>query len=154
MNAHLEAEIRGKSEQPNLNTEFRTSPSFVEFNSNRVKNELLIFHPDAQGTLPIGRLRDADAEKSSTQSSFNFVSPPRTADLLEIARSRDRLLLFRQDDRRGTSTAFGMALFGGMTIMAAHMPRPFRILFDGCVHVGPAIFDDGGMGAGVGGHWL
>jgi hypothetical protein len=38
-----------------------------------------------------------------------------------------------------------------MTVLSAHAPRPFRVIFDGPVHVGPAIFDGGGMGAGIAG---
>ena len=44
-----------------------------------------------------------------------------------------------------------LAMFGVATVLSAHAPRPFRILFDGPVHLGPAIFDGGGMGAGIAG---
>jgi hypothetical protein len=36
-------------------------------------------------------------------------------------------------------------------VLAAHAPAPLRPLFDSRVHLGPAVFEGGGMGAGVGG---
>jgi hypothetical protein len=42
-------------------------------------------------------------------------------------------------------------MFTAATILSAHAPRPLRVLFDGPVHFGPAIFDGGGMGAGIAG---
>ena len=41
--------------------------------------------------------------------------------------------------------------FSGMVVAAAHTPPALRFAFDRSLHVGPAIFDGGGMGAGFGG---
>ena len=64
---------------------------------------------------------------------------------------RDRLVLFRGPQHQGATFALGMAMFGATTILSAHVPRPLRVIFDGPVHLGPAIFDGGGMGAGIAG---
>jgi hypothetical protein len=33
----------------------------------------------------------------------------------------------------------------------AHAPKPLRFLFDKRIHLGPAMFENGGMGGGLGG---
>jgi hypothetical protein len=48
----------------------------------------------------------------------------------------------------------GVGLFGAATVLSAHAPRPFRIFFDKALHVGPALFDAGGVGVGLGGSVL
>jgi hypothetical protein len=60
-------------------------------------------------------------------------------------------LLFRDTNRQTSSTALGLGLFAVTTVMSAHLPDPLRVMFDGPMHLGPAIFDDGGMGAGIAG---
>jgi hypothetical protein len=79
-------------------------------------------------------------------------TPERERNRLELMRDRDRLLLFQ--DRSTDQTGYGIALFGVVTVLAAHAPPPLRRLFEGPVHLGPAIFDPGGMGAGIGVHFL
>jgi hypothetical protein len=126
-------------------------PSFVELHTARVKNDLMMFHPDFPGLDP-ALPREIDRAADTTEAPLSFVTPPRTDDLLELTRRRDRLLLFRQEHRSGEGTALGLAVFGAMTVLAAHMPPPLRVLFDDRrIHLGPAIFDDGGMGAGLAG---
>jgi hypothetical protein len=41
-------------------------------------------------------------------------------------------------------------MLGAMCVVAAHAPKPLRVLIDRRVHLGPARFDGGGMGAGIG----
>lgn len=111
------------------------SPSFVEFHTARVKNDLMIFHPDFPNLDPsLPRERDRAAEPDA--ASFGFVQTPRTDDLLELTRRRDRLLLFRSERRTGESTALGLGLFCATTVLAAHAPRPLRVLFDRPIHFG------------------
>jgi hypothetical protein len=66
-------------------------------------------------------------------------------------RDRDRLRLYGPTAGGPGSIAAGIGLFGGVVLGAAHAPGAARILYDRRVHLGPAIFDGGGMGAGVGG---
>jgi hypothetical protein len=80
-------------------------------------------------------------------------APELAQNRLEVLRDRDRLQLYgavADDSRAG----YGVALFGAFTVLAAHAPGPVRALFDGPVHFGPALFDNGGMGAGIGGRFL
>ena len=70
---------------------------------------------------------------------------------LDWYRDRDRLSLFAPAQTQ--SASYGVALFGAVTVLAAHAPRALQVLFTGPVHLGPAIFDGGGLGAGVGGRF-
>jgi hypothetical protein len=72
---------------------------------------------------------------------------------LEALRDRDRLQLYGlvADSAR---TGYGVALFGAVTVLTAHAPPAMRALFGGPVHLGPALFENGGLGAGVGGRFL
>jgi hypothetical protein len=72
---------------------------------------------------------------------------------LELLRERDRLQLFGVVQNEGNA-GYGVAMFAAVTILAAHAPSFLRPLFDGPVHLGPAVFDNGGMGAGIGGCFL
>lgn len=72
----------------------------------------------------------------------------------DALRARDRLLLFREPESPGLGTGLGAALFGSAVFLAAHAPGPVRVLLDRAVHLGPACFDAGGLGIGVGGRWL
>ncbi len=67
-------------------------------------------------------------------------------------RERDALLLpgGRASVQAG---ATGAMMLGAAVVFAAHAPRPLRPLVDGPVHVGPSLFDGGGMGAGIGGRF-
>jgi hypothetical protein len=105
---------------------------FVEFHSNRVHRDMLLF-----------------AIHRAPQDKYLF-------SLLDIERERDRIQLFHSPiaDARYASknVELGIALFGTMTMLAAHMPTRFRGVFDNpAAHLGPAIFTNGGMGAGIGG---
>jgi hypothetical protein len=71
---------------------------------------------------------------------------------LQQMRDRDTLLLYGPAAGGATSVASGIALFSTVVVGAAHAPAPLRLLFDRRMHLGPALFDGGGMGAGVGGH--
>jgi hypothetical protein len=66
-------------------------------------------------------------------------------------RDRDTLRLYGATPGGAGAVGGGIALFGGVVVSAAHAPGAVRVLFDHRLHVGPALFDGGGMGAGVGG---
>ncbi|HEX8951774.1 MAG TPA: hypothetical protein VF945_08000 [Polyangia bacterium] len=70
---------------------------------------------------------------------------------LEHMRERDTLELYGPTPGRATATAFGVGLFSGVVVGAAHTPPFLRFAFDRSLHLGPAILDGGGMGAGFGG---
>lgn len=71
---------------------------------------------------------------------------------LERQRERDRLMLYGRTPGTFGSAAEGVAMFGAMVLGAAHLPGKAQMLFSNpAVHLGPAIFDNGGMGAGIGG---
>jgi hypothetical protein len=70
---------------------------------------------------------------------------------LEAQRARDQLLLPGPSTGGLGAAARGIAIFSSVVVSAAHAPEPLRVLFDRRFHLGPAIFDQGGMGAGIGG---
>ena len=70
---------------------------------------------------------------------------------LETMRERDGLQLYGPTPGTSTSTALGVGLFSAVVVSAAHTPHALRFAFDRALHLGPAIFDGGGMGAGFGG---
>jgi hypothetical protein len=95
--------------------------------------------------------RNADVQRALL--SFRIVrTPEEQADPLALFRERDRLLLFHAP--MPSTVAYGFMLFGALTVMTAHAPKILRPLFQAPVHVGPALFDRGGYGAGVGGRFL
>jgi hypothetical protein len=49
--------------------------------------------------------------------------------------------------------AMGSMVMGAAVVLAAHAPKRLRPIVDGPVHVGPALFEGGGMGAGIGGRF-
>jgi hypothetical protein len=122
-------------------------PSFFDRHATLVKHDLLLFHESLVGLNPSLPNQRAPTELPSP----SFVQPAKTDDLLELARRRDRLLLFRPKPPIGASLATGVSLFAASLIASAHAPRPLRGLFDGSIHLGPAVFDSGGIGMGVGG---
>jgi hypothetical protein len=69
---------------------------------------------------------------------------------LDYLRERDTLRLYGPTPGNAGSVADGIALFSSAVITAAHLPGRGRVLFDHAVHVGPALFEGGGMGAGIG----
>ena len=131
----------------------RVFPTFVEFHSARVENDLILFPLALGSSTPQMRTRTRLCVKSPARKA-RFFTPAPVADDLEVRREHDRLLLFRGPQPQGASVGLGVAMFGTATILSAHLPAPFRILFDRPVHLGPAVFDGGGMGAGIAGHGL
>jgi hypothetical protein len=84
---------------------------------------------------------------------FRVALPPEQAmDPLQQHRDQDRMTLDRVRSPLGLSYAIGPALFDAMVALAAH--SPVRAPFDHTVHLGPAVFDGGGMGLGFGGRFL
>lgn len=126
--------------------------TFVDFHSSRVENDLMLFQPTLVGIPPVGRARNAETfSRPRTKPRKWFLANAKAADELALRRDRDRLLLFRGPQAQGGAIGIGLAMFAAATMLSAHAPPPFRILFDGPVHLGPAIFDGGGMGAGIAG---
>jgi hypothetical protein len=77
-------------------------------------------------------------------------------DRLQVARERDRYNLNAARAPAVTNeSAYGAAMLGASVFLAAHAPGPLRAMFDGerVVHAGPAVFEGGGMGAGLGGRF-
>lgn len=70
---------------------------------------------------------------------------------LERMRERDELQLPGKTPGTSTSTTFGVGLFSGLVVSSAHTPRALQFAFDRSMHLGPAILEGGGMGAGFGG---
>ncbi|MCU1276846.1 MAG: hypothetical protein JWM53_392 [bacterium] len=71
---------------------------------------------------------------------------------LQSARERDGLLL-PGGAPSVQSGLMGAMMMGAAVVVAAHMPDRVRVVVDGVVHFGPAMFEGGGMGAGVGGRF-
>jgi hypothetical protein len=71
---------------------------------------------------------------------------------LAAARERDGLLLPGGAPSM-QSGAMGSMVMGAAVVMVAHAPKRVRAVVDGRVHIGPALFEGGGMGAGVGGRF-
>lgn len=129
------------------------APTFVELHSARVENDLLLFSPAHVVTMPV-HTRDAAlfAKPPEKKPPMRLFKPLTVVDPLEVRRDRDKMLLFRgPQPSQGGAVGLGAAMFGATTILSAHAPRPLRVAFDGPVHLGPAIFDGGGMGAGIAG---
>ena len=130
-----------------------TAPTFVEFHSGRVEKDLLLFSPAHVVTVAV-HTRDAElfAKPPEKKAPMRLFAPLTVVDPLEVRRDRDKMLLFRgPQPSQGGAVGLGLAMFGATTILSAHAPRPLRVVFDGPVHLGPAIFDGGGMGAGIAG---
>lgn len=71
---------------------------------------------------------------------------------LETMREHDTLELYGPTPGSAASTAAGIGIFSAVVVGAAHTPRALQFAFDRSLHLGPAIFEGGGMGAGFGGH--
>lgn len=71
---------------------------------------------------------------------------------LQQLRDRDALLLGGRAPSM-QSGALGSMVMGAAVVLAAHAPAKLRAVVDGPVHLGPALFEGGGMGAGVGGRF-
>jgi hypothetical protein len=71
---------------------------------------------------------------------------------LESVRERDALQLYGPTPGNEAATASGIALFSTVVVGAAHTPRALGFAFDGALHLGPALFAGGGLGAAFGGN--
>ena len=71
---------------------------------------------------------------------------------VQEARGRDELMLGGRTPNM-QSGALGSMMMGAAVVLAAHAPARVRAVIDGPLHVGPALFEGGGMGAGVGGRF-
>ena len=131
--------------------------SFVELHSARVEHDLLLFKPTLVGIAPVGAARKAErcSRLRRRRRRFGFSFRPRAATASRCVATATASCSFAghsPQGARGRDSA--LAMFAATTILSAHAPRPLRILFDGPVHLGPAIFDGGGMGAGIAGRGL
>ena len=70
---------------------------------------------------------------------------------LDDMRERDTLQLYGPTPGTTASTGLGIGLFSAIVVSSAHTPPFLRFAFDRSLHLGPAVFDGGGMGAGFGG---
>lgn len=70
---------------------------------------------------------------------------------LDYMRERDTLRLYGPTPGTNASTGLGVGLFSAIVVSSAHTPLFLRFAFDHALHVGPAVFDGGGMGGGFGG---
>lgn len=68
---------------------------------------------------------------------------------VQQARDRDQLLLGGRAPSLQAG-ALGSMVMGAAVVLVAHAPKCVRAIVDGPVHIGPALFEGGGMGAGVG----
>jgi hypothetical protein len=104
--------------------------SYVEEHTRYVKNSFVLFAPAAP--------------------------PERQANAVELERDKDRLRLLQPLDPRATlqQTGYGFAMFGAATFVAAHAPDRLRKILSGPLRLGPALFEAGGMGAGIIGLFL
>lgn len=136
--------------------------SFFEFHSARVQKDMLIFLPMAEGvvvhvpphTFDLLAPPPWQIERLAGSARDRLLAMPVSDEFMDTGRERDRLLLFRAREPSGPSFVTGIGMFSAATVLAAHAPGPLRVLFDGPIHLGPAIFDSGGMGAGIGGRGL
>ena len=89
-------------------------------------------------------------------AAFLLFQPARTVEQqqnrLGAARERDALLIAGGSPSTQAG-AFGAMMMSATIVLAAHAPERLRPIVDGAVHVGPAVFDGGGMGAGLGGRF-
>jgi hypothetical protein len=70
---------------------------------------------------------------------------------LDTMRERDTLSLYGPTPGTNLSTGLGTGLFTALVVSTAHTPEWLRFAYDRALHLGPAIFEGGGMGAGFGG---
>ena len=99
--------------------------------------------PPAQRHPSYFELRAARVERNTLKFQQGYTLPQ--------MRERDKLSLYGPTPGSSTTSLAGVGLFSAMVVGTAHTPLPLRFAFDGDLHVGPAIFDGGGMGAGFGG---
>ena len=89
-------------------------------------------------------------------AAFLTFQPARTVEQqqnrLAAARERDALLIAGGSPSTQAG-ALGAMMMSATIVLAAHAPERLRPIVDGVVQVGPAVFDGGGMGAGLGGRF-
>ena len=138
-----------------LQLDLDLSPSYFEVHSRRVQHDFLSFDFEMAGGNPAVHPAPPPAS-ADARASFSFAPPDASEDPLAQRRELDRLLLFRDAAQLADpgDIALGIGLFVTAVFTAAHAPPPLRFLFDRRLHLGPAIFQGGGMGAGVGGTFL
>jgi hypothetical protein len=119
---------------------------------------LLGFQGTARADAP-ARIRKpsfVESKRDQVLAAFLSFAAARTVeqqqDRLGAARARDALL------RPGGAPslqagAMGAVMMSAAVFVAAHAPARLRPLVDGPVHLGPALFEGGGMGAGIGGRF-
>lgn len=103
---------------------------------------------------PAPRHESYVAEKNAAvMRSFLMFKSERTVEQdqnrVQQMRERDQLLLGGRAPSLQAG-ALGSMVMGAAVVLAAHAPKSVRAIVDGPVHVGPALFEGGGMGAGVG----
>jgi hypothetical protein len=97
-----------------------------------------------------------EARSAAVFASFLSFGAARTVEedqnRLQQLRDRDALLLpgGAPSLRAGM---LGSMVMGAAVVFVAHAPKSVRAAVDGPVHVGPAQFEGGGLGAGVGGRF-
>src|SRR5262249_6213576 len=94
-------------------------------------------------------LRPSLVQEKNRQVLHAFVGL-QTPPTLESRREIDRLRLFSPVSG---NVSPGVALFGAAVVAAAPAPGPLRPLFDRPWHLGPALLEGGGLGAGLGGRF-
>ncbi len=126
-------------------------PTLLQAHAERVQSVLFLFKTDGEPPPPTPDLttfRPPTGALLSPQREVFLLMPPAEA-LFETARARERMLMFRPLRVDSTSDALGVLLFTASTLFAARAPSPIR-RFQRKVHLGPAIFDGGGLGVAVG----
>src|SRR5262245_3432642 len=113
-----------------------------------------------------GALRSARAESYVEQRTRHVMNafmlfsaasaPERQVNAVDLERDKDRLQMFHVVNLRVNTQQFGYGfmVFGAATFLAAHAPDKLRVVLSGPIHLGPAVFEGGGMGAGIAGRFL
>jgi hypothetical protein len=120
---------------------------------------ILALGPEAAADEPATLHRKSYVESKSDQVFAAFLmfmtahEFEQQQDRLGQARERDQLQLVPGGVPSMRAGAMGVALLGAAVVLAAHVPDRLRVIVNGPVHVGPAMFEEGGMGAGVGGRF-
>ena len=137
----LAALVNPPPERPHL----ALAPSYYEFHAGRVQRDFLSFQSALPGQNPV--IDRPLAMIGDKRRKLSFVAPPATDDPLRQLRENDRLALLREVPPAATAVAItvGLSLFMTAVVGAAHAPSALRFLFDGPVHLGPAVFESGGM---------
>ena len=97
-----------------------------------------------------------EQKNAAVMRSFLMFKSARTTEQdqnrVQQARERDELCLGGRAPSLQAG-ALGSMVMGAAVVLAAHAPAKIRTIVDGPVHVGPALFEGGGMGAGIGGRF-